>query len=399
MKVVGAAPQGQAFFYSRPGKAREGSDMTGKKDRRPRTGLVRACGSAVESLEGRRMLSASLADGVLTVNGTAGADTISFELVLTDVVVTDNGVVTRFAAAAVTSIVVSTGAGHDSITGDEALLVPMNVNAGDGNSTIVGGGGNDSLYGNNGVDRIWGGGGDDTLVGGLSYDYFYGGPGADTFVGGASYDEVNYADATVGVSVTLDGIANDGAPGEGDNVGVDCEHITGGAGDDTLVGNGALNMIVGNGGDDWIDGGGGNDSLHGNDGDDTIYGGAGGDSISAHAGNNVVYAGDGADTVSGGAGADAFHGEGGNDSMIGYGGNDSLYGGDGNDKLLGDLGHDVVSGGNDDDTVNGGPGVDTLTGGAGVDSLQSSGDGTVDFVYADVLDILSVDSFDDVTTL
>jgi hypothetical protein len=77
-------------------------------------------------------------------------------------------------------------------------------------------------------------------------------------------------------SVTLDGVANDGAPGENDNV-VETEDVTiydgGGSGTEpgaTVVGDAGVNEIWGDDGNDTIDGGAGNDFLHGWGGNDTI---------------------------------------------------------------------------------------------------------------------------------
>jgi Ca2+-binding RTX toxin-like protein len=90
------------------------------------------------------------------------------------------------------------------------------------------------------------------------------------------------------VSVTLDGVANDGSPGgEGDDVGTDVENVTGGSGPDTLVGDADHNVL---------NGGAGRDSITGGPRSDTLLGGAG---------NDLFAAADGvADSVDGGAGTD-----------------------------------------------------------------------------------------------
>jgi len=55
------------------------------------------------------------------------------------------------------------------------------------------------------------------------------------------------------------------------------EHIDGGEGSDTLIGNGAINEIDGFGGDDHIEGRSGGDLLKGGRGTDSINGGRGRD--------------------------------------------------------------------------------------------------------------------------
>jgi hypothetical protein len=131
----------------------------------------------------------------------------------------------------------------------------------DADETVTGTPANDTIYGRAGNDLLVGLGGDDTLDGG---------PGADLLSGGPGSDAVSYATGAP-VIVTLDGQANDGVPGEGDNVGRDVEEIFGSAGGDILAGNDAANTIDGDAGDDQIAGGRGPDGLFGGDGNDRIF--------------------------------------------------------------------------------------------------------------------------------
>jgi hypothetical protein len=64
------------------------------------------------------------------------------------------------------------------------------------------------------------------------------------------------------VSLTLDGAANDGFAGETDNL-IAIENLSGGVGNDTLVGDGSSNELDGSGGSDVVAGQGGNDVLRG----------------------------------------------------------------------------------------------------------------------------------------
>jgi hypothetical protein len=87
--------------------------------------------------------------------------------------------------------------------------------------------------------------------------------------GGPGTDAVTYAGGPA-VVVTLDDLANDGPPGEHDNVQTDIEDVYGSDGPDTLIGSAAANVLDGGAGDDTIAGAGGRDNLYGGPGDDRI---------------------------------------------------------------------------------------------------------------------------------
>ena len=61
--------------------------------------------------------------------------------------------------------------------------------------------------------------------------------------GGGGIDGVSYAQRGSALTVTMDGVFDDGESGEGDNVGADIENATGGAGDDTFVGSASANTL------------------------------------------------------------------------------------------------------------------------------------------------------------
>jgi Ca2+-binding RTX toxin-like protein len=212
------------------------------------------------------------------------------------------------------------------------------VSGGPGADHLDGGAGNDDVDGSGGPDWVQGGPGDDTLHG----DHFED-PSPDVIDGGAGVDTLvddyksRFSDATPDVAVTLGGGADDGRPGEGDDVeGVEHVIVSGGGrleGTDapellkaaqtlstvTLDGRGGTDDLEGGGGRDTIDGGAGDDMIDGGFGDDVITGGPGRDMISADRaggdcgpiwctepyGNDVVYARDGeADSISCGWGTD-----------------------------------------------------------------------------------------------
>jgi len=193
---------------------------------------------------------------------------------------------------------VATGDGSDTITGSAANNV---LYAGGGNDTLSGLAGKDKLHGLAGSDTLNGGDGDDklfdgdeadTLLGGAGDDYLDGSDyvSADVFSGGPGIDQLLvYRDADVAVTLN-NNQADDGAPGESDNVKSDVEDITTGEGDDIIVGTAAANeistgaghdRITAGSGSDWINGGRGADTLNGNAGVDSIYGEGGADTITS----------------------------------------------------------------------------------------------------------------------
>ncbi len=218
--------------------------------------------AAFESLETRRMLSASLtAKGTLDIEGGRRSDTINVSVdakhhSLLDVSV--NGQVTKFKAASVRRISALGNRGNDSITvaTNVAAAGGITEDGGDGNDTLDGGGGNETLSGGLGDDSILGGdgadvehgdGGNDTLMGGTGNDTLEGGDGADSLNGGGGNDVV---DGNAGVDTEVGGTGNDTLHGDGsDDVRGDSHDLT----DDN------------SGPDDGHDGGGGspNDLLEG----------------------------------------------------------------------------------------------------------------------------------------
>ena len=234
--------------------------------------------------------------------------------------------------------------------GDDAVTVSVGVP-----TLLAGGDGDDRLEGSETDDTMRGGPGADTLLGGDGFDTLGGGPGADVLSGGTDavarevpleLDLVSYTGSTDGVRVTLDGIADDGAPGEGDNVLPDVEIVLGGRGDDTLIGNDEfLNGFAGGRGDDTILGRGGEiDVLFGEDGDDDLAGETGEDVLEGGRGDDRLRGGDGSDDLNGGPGHDVLAGGAGADDLEARDGErDAPLGGPGRDEALVDR-RDVVVG-------------------------------------------------------
>ena len=191
------------------------------------------------------------------------------------------------------------GNGNDGEAGEgDTVLNIETILTGSGDDSVTGGAEANDFDGGAGSDHLNGAGGNDTLRGGPGDDFLDGGSGADHLIGGAGNDAVTYATRIAPVTVTLDGVANDGEAGEGDNVDEDVDvveggfvgdSLTGGDGADTLRGNSGADTIDGGGGSDTIDGGGDDDAISARDGaTDTITCGAGNDTVTADASDVVA---------------------------------------------------------------------------------------------------------------
>jgi hypothetical protein len=89
--------------------------------------------------------------------------------------------------------------------------------------------------------------------------------------GGAGTDTVDYEGRSAKVTVTLDGVANDGEALEGDNVLRNVENVLGGTVGDDLSGDGDANTLDGGPGEDLVVGNGGGDILQGGNAPDVIW--------------------------------------------------------------------------------------------------------------------------------
>jgi serralysin len=285
-----------------------------------------------------------------------------------------------------------------------------NVTGGSANDILTGDHSNNMLAGGAGNDALNGLGGNDTLQGGAGNDvYRFHAPllqETDTVVelpgGGNDHLKFNALSASspvvvdLGSDTTLATHANrtvrTGAAGQAINF----ENATGGAGNDTLIGNAVGNFLDGQAGNDTLRGLGGGDNLYGEGGSDTLEGGAGSDlyyfravgasetdtlvelpnggtdhisfesapatqpvtvnltsdTALATQGNRLVRTGGSGqaanfERVTGGAGNDIITGNAANNWLRGLGGNDVLSGGAGHDTYHFDadlaLGSDTVN--------------------------------------------------------
>ncbi|HRK29662.1 MAG TPA: calcium-binding protein [Tepidisphaeraceae bacterium] len=300
--------------------------------------------------------------GLLEIVGGAGNDVITLtrEGALFRVTIDSQSLNQTFAVSAVQSYEITGLAGNDQLLLDDTVNIPGTLRGGDGDDTLRGGRGADTfdvglgsdtvdyshrtqgmklsvdsvaddglpgegdnlllcietiiggsgpdrirgcptanlIFGSGGRDTIDGAGGDDTISGGNGNDVFIASEGNDVYFGSGGKDTIDYSAESENLNLSIDGIANDGRPGETDNIAGSIENLVGGSGSDIITGNGRANVLIGNGGNDQIFGGGG---------DDVITGGIGEDLLSGQGGNDLIFAADGGpDTVSGGSGTDTL---------------------------------------------------------------------------------------------
>jgi len=371
----------------------------------------------VADLNDQANVAASVTLVAVTISGGAGNDTLTGGETTDDTIIGDDFL----------------GTGNDTLTGlggDDRLI------GGDGNDVMDGGAGNEFFDVGNGNDTINGGPGNDRIESGATPD------GTDTYNGGPDSDSVDYRSRTMALRLTADGVADDGEPGENDNIGADIEQISAGAGNDIIVGSPGRDSLQGNDGNDTVDGAAGDDFVSGGNGNDTLTGGAGDDSLSGDTGADTVQGGAGDDTIvsgffddepdvfGGGAGTDladysgasdavnvsldgaandGVAGEGDNvgvdmedikgtakaDTLTGSTAANELDGGDGNDTLSGLAGADGLTGGRGGDTLDGGAGIDALAGGAGADRLRGRDNSRDDVSCGGGVDSAVLDARDD----
>jgi Ca2+-binding RTX toxin-like protein len=281
-----------------------------------------------------QVVTASVKAGVLVVAGTSGDDVVAIRLIGGSYLLgASGGVAQTFSADGITGVSISGLAGDDVLGVDNVVTVPVTIVGGGGADTLAGGTGSDSMIGGPGDDVLIGLGGNDTLVGGKGDDTLRSGAGNDSDVGGAGNDRLigsigddtllggagndlltpgkhklgdgndgadfvsggpgvdtaDFSEVMTDMSITLDGIANDGPAGVGANIMPDVENLFGGLGNDTIVGTAAANFLSGGAGNDSISGGGGKDVLVASRGNDTLNPGGGPSVIAAFNGSQDEY--------------------------------------------------------------------------------------------------------------
>ena len=242
------------------------------------------------------------------------------------------------------------GSGGDWVSyelagGSVTVVLDTDQNGSNGfNGTASGAGGSDTLLN---IENIRGSNYADTLIGSSADNQFEGLGGNDSIDGGAGIDRVRYGQSNAAVNVTL---AGGGAGTAQDGLG----------GTDTFTG---IEEVMGSGFNDTLTGGADNDTFFGMAGNDSIDGGAGFDTARYDIGSTSGV------TVNLATGT-AVDGAGGTDILISI---ESIQGTNFNDAITGDNWNNSLFALNGDDTLTGGLGNDTLDGGAGFDSAIYSG--------------------------
>jgi hypothetical protein len=250
---------------------------------------------------------AHLGDGDDTARASGTEDALSVSL--------DGGRGDDLLSATSGSVEIAGGPGNDRLTSGDGSL-----------DSLSGGSGADRLTAGAGYDSLDGGPGPDLLQGQGDGDGLDGGPGRDDLRGGSGVDTADYLVGRGPVTVTLDGLANDGEAGERDVIHRDIEGASvsaeGQSGElDAARPSGS--KLIGNNGPNELsvfanataEGRGGNDRLEGRWG--LLLGGRGADTLTAW-------------------GPGRFHGGPDDDTLT------KLEGGAGDARLYGDTGDDMV---------------------------------------------------------
>lgn len=349
----------------------------------------------------------SAEDNVL--DGGGGTDTVSYAEAGVSGVVVDLG-----ANGDGDGVATDDGGGSG---GQDSLLNIENVTGSDGDDSITGDGGDNIIQGGLGDDVLDGAGSGDTdtlsfadlTVGTVTLDLanrtadystdgsqdsfsnferyvltgqgdiVYNSTGDDVVDGGGGTDTINYSlSEAVDVDLEAGTASVNGAGGGALAIGSDTltnfEDVVGSGYDDIISGTDQANSMSGGAGDDVLMGRGGVDALDGGTGTNTAS------YAEAAAGVSVDL------DTGGGAGAASDDGDGGtdtllniqnvtgsayDDSLTGDGNANVLTGGDGDDTLDGAGGDDTLYGGNDDDILAGRAGDDILDGGAGSNDIAN----------------------------
>ena len=250
---------------------------------------------------------------------------------------------------------------------------------------LIGGGGNDELYGQDGNDILSGGTGSDLLDGGIGNDTLIGGKDDDTLNGG-------YGDDTY---IFNKGDGNDTIT---DNQGTDTIKFGEGISKEDLIVKRVARIDDRTGRKEYSDiviffKNSSNDSItlrdaaysnaiNENNIIETFEFANGGklnfedikklSLIGSDSSENIVGYVHTHNIIKGEGGDDKLYGQGWNDTMYGGDGNDLIEGGSGNDTLIGDRGNDTLNGGADNDTYvyNKGDGNDIIEEWGGIDTIK-----------------------------
>jgi predicted lipoprotein with Yx(FWY)xxD motif len=366
---------------------------------------VSAAGLAVKGpMESNHFQRPKLAHGILSVEGTVGADRLALRLKAGDpqtlqVDVGDDGSADfSFDRKKIAKIAVRTKNSDDSVRIDESNgvftdTIPTTIDGGPGNDTIAGGSGAETLIGGDGNDVVDGNKGNDTAVLGAGDDVFVWDPGdgSDVVEGQDGSDTMRFNGAAAAEQFTLSANGNrlrffrDVGNVTMDTAGVERVDVNALGGADLVTVNDLSGTDVSSVNLDLAG------SLGGTTGDGTldrvvVNGTAGADAIKLAGDPSGV-------SVSGLRAQVAIHHQEPTDQLTvsGLAGNDSidasalaanaigltLDGAAGNDTIAGSQGVETSIGGDGNDVIDGNKGNDTARMGAGDDAfVWDPGDGS-----------------------
>ena len=276
------------------------------------------------------------------------------------------------------------GGAFDAIyySGLSASTSSITVDVAAGRATTSGFG-NDSFTN---IEAIYGSAGNDSILGSGGNDYARGEGGNDTIDGGAgTADRASYSDLAATQSVTVNLVLRGAtvSGGFGNDSLINIERVLGGAGHDSILGDGNANYFWGNGGGDTLSGAAGNDTFEGGAGNDFASYATANDTVRATLSDNETTGGvaegvDGSDQL---FGIEGLIGGNSSDTLSGNSAVNTLMGGDGSDSLVGGGGNDLLDygAGNDEFVFRSGFHTDDLTlmGGAGDNDYLNLGSGWI----------------------
>lgn len=173
---------------------------------------------------------------------------------------------------------------------------------------IQGTGDSDHIVAGGGDDTVWGEDGDDRIEAGYGVDSINGGAGDDIITSaGTDIGAISVLKGETGNDVIVDGTGMSlifGGDGKDYIVsGFDDGEIRGGQGDDFIYGGDGMGMLFGNEGNDWVEGGAGFDFIAGDMaelffnstivGHDVLNGGQGDTDYDADSGDDIMFGGEG----------------------------------------------------------------------------------------------------------
>lgn len=200
--------------------------------------------------------------------------------------VPDGGVAATCPLPGRTKLTLRYGPGDDFVDGQPLpQRVSIDGSVGEGDNVALGSYGNDVWTGGSGIDVLYGGEGADVIRAGDGPNFIHGNSGTDFITSGNDLDNI-FADASDDVIFAGDGL----------------NFVYRGGGNDVLTGGDKGGEFVG----DFLSGGSGNDLLLGLGDDDELNGGSGVDKAFGGSGDDLIRIRDGgtADTASCGTGQD-----------------------------------------------------------------------------------------------